>query len=363
MKRKRFRFCGGFLRRFGSLFRSFGFLCGNSAVCSGAVCSVCAVSFAAVSCLPDAQPVMSTGEHCKAKRSAKILLFIFGPPMNGDSEHRITMMRLVKRFCDICPVKTKNILKHSIMSNAYDKAGARNRLKKTVARWQKCWYTIYLGRVGAARQERGRRMNFDGFLGNDALKRRLQESFRQGQNLPLLPALRRGRLRAKDAGAFAWRRRWNAGTNQIPAAASRPACRKVLSKQHPDVITVDDTEHKNVAVDIIRQARSDVFIRPNEGRKKVYILPRGQDLGAPSQNALLKILEEPPDYAVFLLLTTSAEKLLPTIRSRAVHCSSHRSYPVKPCRSCGGGFRTRASRTFHLPWSRRKAISVLRARR
>ena len=84
------------------------------------------------------------------------------------------------------------------------------------------------------------------------------------------------------------------------------------------MITVDDTEHKNVAVDIIRQARSDVFIRPNEGRKKVYILPRGQDLGAPSQNALLKILEEPPDYAVFLLLTTSAEKLLPTIRSRAV---------------------------------------------
>ena len=61
-----------------------------------------------------------------------------------------------------------------------------------------------------------------------------------------------------------------------------------------------------------------MFIRPNEGRKKVYIIPRGQDMGAPSQNALLKILEEPPEYAVFLILTTSAEKLLPTIRSRAV---------------------------------------------
>ena len=118
----------------------------DSAVCSGAVCSVCAVSFAAVSCLPDAQPVMSAANIANTSRSARILLFIFGPPVNGDSEHRITMlMRLVKRFCDICPVKTKNILKHSIMSNAYDKAGARNRLKKTVARWQKCWYTIYLG--------------------------------------------------------------------------------------------------------------------------------------------------------------------------------------------------------------------------
>ena len=57
------------------------------------------------------------------------------------------------------------------------------------------------------------------------------------------------------------------GTN--PGCGGCPACRKVLSGQHPDVITVDDTEHKNVAVDIIRQARSDVFIRPNEGRKKV----------------------------------------------------------------------------------------------
>ena len=200
-------------------------------------------------------------------------------------------------------------------------------------------------------------MNFDGFLGNGALKARLQESFRQGKTshcylLCGVEGSGRRTLALRMAAALECRDETN------PGCGVCPACRKVLSGQHPDVITVDDTEHKNVAVDIIRQARSDVFIRPNEGRKKVYILPRGQDLGAPSQNALLKILEEPPDYAVFLLLTTSAEKLLPTIR-----CSSHRSHPVKPCRSCGGGFRTRASRTFHLPWSRRKAISVLRARR
>ncbi len=172
-------------------------------------------------------------------------------------------------------------------------------------------------RVGAARQERGRRMNFDGFLGNGALKARLQESFRQGKTshcylLCGVEGSGRRTLALRMAAALECRDETN------PGCGVCPACRKVLSGQHPDVITVDDTEHKNVAVDIIRQARSDVFIRPNEGRKKVYILPRGQDLGAPSQNALLKILEEPPDYAVFLLLTTSAEKLLPTIRSRAV---------------------------------------------
>ena len=160
-------------------------------------------------------------------------------------------------------------------------------------------------------------MDFGAFLGNDALKRRLQESFRQGKTshcylLCGVEGSGRRTLALQMAAALECK------NEREPGCGVCPACRKVLAKQHPDVITVDDTEHKNVAVDIVRQARSDVFIRPNEGRKKVYIIPRGQDLGAPSQNALLKILEEPPEYAVFLILTTSAEKLLPTIRSRAV---------------------------------------------
>ena len=96
------------------------------------------------------------------------------------------------------------------------------------------------------------------------------------------------------------------------------ACRKIMAGTHPDFITVDDPEHKNVAVKIIREARESIFIRPNEGRKKIYRFPRGQDIGIPGQNALLKILEEPPAYGVFLLLTNNPAKLLPTIRSRCV---------------------------------------------
>lgn len=91
-------------------------------------------------------------------------------------------------------------------------------------------------------------------------------------------------------------------------------CRKVMEGNHPDVITVDDPEHKNVAVKIVRQAREDVFIRPNEADRKIYIFP--QELGIEGQNALLKILEEPPSYGVFLLLTDNPDKLLPTVRSR-----------------------------------------------
>ena len=74
-----------------------------------------------------------------------------------------------------------------------------------------------------------------------------------------------------------------------------PGCRKALAGIHPDVITVDDPDHKAMTVDPIRAARSDMFIRPNEGRRQIYVIPRGQDMNESAQNALLKILEEPPD--------------------------------------------------------------------
>lgn len=95
-------------------------------------------------------------------------------------------------------------------------------------------------------------------------------------------------------------------------------CKKIRAGTHPDFITVDDPERKTVPVDLIRSARADMYIQPNEGDRKVYMIPRAQDMQPPSQNALLKILEEPPSYGVFILLTDNPEKLLPTIRSRCV---------------------------------------------
>ena len=102
-------------------------------------------------------------------------------------------------------------------------------------------------------------------------------------------------------------------------------CRKMKSGNHPDFITVEDPEHKNVAVRIIREFREDVFIRPNESDHKIYLLP--QELGIEGQNALLKILEEPPAYGVFILLTDNPEKLLPTIRSRSTELALQ---PLEP---------------------------------
>lgn len=103
------------------------------------------------------------------------------------------------------------------------------------------------------------------------------------------------------------------------------ACRKIMANTHPDFITVDDPEHKNVAVRIIREAREGMFIRPNEGQRKIYLFP--QEMGIEGQNALLKILEEPPSYGVFIILSDNPEKLLTTVRSR---CTELALTPVDP---------------------------------
>ncbi|MBQ3216130.1 MAG: DNA polymerase III subunit [Oscillospiraceae bacterium] len=157
-------------------------------------------------------------------------------------------------------------------------------------------------------------MGFEGLLGNDQLKEELRQSLRRGRTAHFYlisgPA---------GSGRHTLARLLAAGlmcrSSEKPCGTCE-ACRKVLGGTHPDFITVDDPEKKTVTVDLIRQARADIYVQPNEGDKKIYLFPRAQDMGLPGQNALLKILEEPPVYGVFLLLTDNPESLLPTIRSR-----------------------------------------------
>ena len=159
-------------------------------------------------------------------------------------------------------------------------------------------------------------MGFDKLLGNDQLKENLRAARRKGRlsHFYLLSGPRgAGKHTLAELIAAAMLCKEPEG----PCGVCRH-CRKILSGNHPDYITIDDPTKKTVPVDLIREARSDIFVRPNEGDKKIYLFPRAQDLGLPGQNALLKVLEEPPAYGVFLLLTDNPEKLLPTVRSRCV---------------------------------------------
>lgn len=95
-------------------------------------------------------------------------------------------------------------------------------------------------------------------------------------------------------------------------------CRKVLEGIHPDVTVVRDTEHRELTVDAVRALRQDVYIRPNEAARKVYIIADSHQLNERDQNVLLKIVEEGPAYAAFVFCADTLHALLPTIRSRCV---------------------------------------------
>lgn len=97
------------------------------------------------------------------------------------------------------------------------------------------------------------------------------------------------------------------------------SCRQALSGNQPDIIRVTHEKPNTISVDDIRQqVNNDVGVKPYSSPKKVYIINEAEKMTAQAQNALLKTLEEPPEYAVLLLLTANMDALLPTIQSRCV---------------------------------------------
>ena len=119
------------------------------------------------------------------------------------------------------------------------------------------------------------------------------------------------------AGTFAM-------TLQCEAGGTEPcqkcdSCKKAIGKNHPDIIMVSHEKPGTISIDEIRdQVIHDVAIKPYCSPYKIYIVPDADLMTPQAQNALLKTIEEPPEYAVIMLLTSNGDSLLPTIRSRCV---------------------------------------------
>ena len=115
-----------------------------------------------------------------------------------------------------------------------------------------------------------------------------------------------------------------AETLQCEDTQNRPcgkchSCRQAQSGNHPDIIYVSHEKPSSIGVEDIRsQLAGDIQIRPYNGNYKIYIIPDAEKMTVQAQNAILKTIEEPPEYAVIILLTANEQALLETIRSRCV---------------------------------------------
>ena len=104
-----------------------------------------------------------------------------------------------------------------------------------------------------------------------------------------------------------------------------PHCLKSARGIHPDIMIVDRLADKqNILVDQIRSVREDAVVLPNEAEKKAYIIRHAGLMNQQAQNAFLKVLEEPPGSASFILAAENPGSLLPTVRSRCVERMSRR---------------------------------------
>ena len=97
------------------------------------------------------------------------------------------------------------------------------------------------------------------------------------------------------------------------------SCHQAIEHNQPDIIYVTHEKPNIISVDDIRhQLNNDIVIKPYSSKYKIYIVDEAEKMNIQAQNALLKTIEEPPAYAVILLLTTNADAFLPTILSRCI---------------------------------------------
>ena len=97
------------------------------------------------------------------------------------------------------------------------------------------------------------------------------------------------------------------------------SCKQAIGRNQPDIIYLQHEKPNTISVDDIRtQINNDIVVKPYSSPYKIYIIDEAEKMNVQAQNALLKTIEEPPKYAIILLLTTNAETFLPTILSRCI---------------------------------------------
>ena len=160
---------------------------------------------------------------------------------------------------------------------------------------------------------------FDGFVGNELIKNVLRNAVVQGApSHAYIIEGAPGTGKAALAGAFAKALQCEAPVCGGPCQTC-VSCRAFESNNHPDVVFVAPVSRKTVGVDEVReQVGENIKIRPYKYKYKIFIIKNAGEMTPQAQNALLKALEEPAGYGVFLLTGANNTGILPTVLSRSV---------------------------------------------
>ncbi|MBQ9797271.1 MAG: hypothetical protein IJW50_06070 [Clostridia bacterium] len=161
---------------------------------------------------------------------------------------------------------------------------------------------------------------FTDVVANERLRTRLGTDLQSGTLshayiLEGMPGSGKHTIALRIAAALACDHRTDS-TTPLPCLEC-PACRKILSKNSPDVIYINRGDKSTLGVEVIRDLRRDVYVAPNDISAKIYVIEDAHLMTHQAQNAFLLTLEEPPPYVLFLLLCENASLLLETVRSRA----------------------------------------------
>ena len=166
-------------------------------------------------------------------------------------------------------------------------------------------------------------MPFDDFIGNRSILETVRDQLATGR-------LRHSMLFAGVTGIGKWTlaqfvaKACNCVRLQNDFCNSCPSCQRVSENAHPDVRNVAP-DGQFIKIDQMRSLSREVFFKPFEGRRRVFIIDEAEKFKDESANSILKTLEEPPDTSILILITSRPNDLLPTIRSR---CQIYRFAPL-----------------------------------
>ena len=205
-------------------------------------------------------------------------------------------------------------------------------------------------------------MGFQDILGNDMIKEHFKKAIENNKiSHAYILTGEEGTGRKSIANAFSMALLCEKGGKE-PCMVCH-SCKQVLSGNHPDLIYVKHEKTNSIGVDDIREQINDtIMIRPYSSYYKIYIVDEAEKMTVQAQNALLKTIEEPPAYAVIILITTNQEAFLPTILSRCVqlklkplkdftvksYLSEHLNVPEKEAEICAAFARGNLGKAIHL---------------